>query len=232
MRSSNSFRRGRATAGRGERSLDDVARDRRRRMKRLHMIARRTSDRAQPIAIRERRPGCAGQLAGLHIVIDGVNAVGQRPVSFDARPAHQRSGAADRRFVDAEGLPSEPLRRPDEMRPRTSREIRLEWQRRVGDVDRVAFARARPRARRSRVAAPSRNCGRGRRRRRRSSFLADGGDATSRSAAPNGSPSEIGRSFAMRSRLRSTPRNRGVGTRRCAVLANTCQWSIGSSRLK
>ena len=63
-------------------------------------------------------------------------------------------------------------------------------------------------------------------------FSPDGGEPTSRAAAPNGSPSEIGWSFAMRSRLRSTLRNRGVGTRRCAVLANTCQWSIGSSRLK
>ena len=54
-------------------------------------------------------------------------------------------------------------------------------------------------------------------------FSSTGAAARSLSALPSGTPSEIGRSFAMRARLRSTARIRGVGTRQCCVLANACQ---------
>jgi hypothetical protein len=66
-----------------------------RGVKGLHVVSRSGADCARTIAIFEGSPDSTCQLAGLDIVIQGMDTFQQGSIAFDTLPAAQRGGAAD-----------------------------------------------------------------------------------------------------------------------------------------
>src|SRR5215813_14030565 len=108
-------------------------------MKGAHVLSGRRPDGAQTLPIRKCRHNRASEGARLDVIIDGMDAVDQRSITLDARPAAQRRCSAHGGLIGPETLPADPLRRPYEMRAPTSCQILLKRQRGVRNVDRIAL---------------------------------------------------------------------------------------------